>query len=191
MSEEKACGAESPAAEHREAAATTPFVVGFIGRSGVGKTTFAEQVVAELASRGFSVGVLKDAHHGFDMDRPGKDSWRYREAGARAVLVRSDRRWALLRETPEREPVESLLKQFEGFDFVIVEGFKYEGGFPKIEVRRSGASSEPPLGNAVGALAAVATDFEEPAFAPSLPRLSLAHPAEAADFIVDLRDNLS
>ena len=58
MSEEKACGAESPAAEHREAAATTPFVVGFIGRSGVGKTTFAEQVVAELASRGFSVGAV-------------------------------------------------------------------------------------------------------------------------------------
>lgn len=190
MSEEKARGAEPFAAAHRKAP-TTPFVVGFIGRSGVGKTTFAEQVVAELASRGFSVGVLKDAHHGFDMDRPGKDSWRYREAGARAVLVRSDRRWALLRETPEREPVESLLKQFEGFDFVIVEGFKYEGGFPKIEVRRSGASSELPLGNAVGVLAAVATDFEEPAFAPSLPRLSLAHPAEAADFIVDLRDNLS
>lgn len=169
-----------------------PFVVGFVGRSGVGKTTFAEQVVKVLAAKGFRVGVLKDAHHGFDMDKPGKDSWRYREAGAAAVLVRSDKRWALLKETEARAPIDELLALFAGYDFVIVEGFKHEGRFPKIEVRRaaySAHSSEPPLASAIESLAAVATDFDEPEFPKSLPRLDLSDPDAAADFIVNLRNH--
>lgn len=160
-----------------------PFVVGFVGRSGSGKTTYAEAVVRLLSARGWRVGALKNAHHGFDMDKPGKDSWRYREAGAQAVLVRSDRRWALLTEAPEAPTVEALLEHFKNFDIVVVEGFKHEGAFPKIEVRRQAASAEPPLASDIAALAAVATDFEEAAFPKRLPRLDLNRPAEAADFI--------
>lgn len=163
-----------------------PFVVGFVGRSGVGKTTYAEAVVRILCGRGWRVGALKNAHHGFDMDKPGKDSWRYREAGAAAVLVRSDRRWALLAEAPESPSVEALLDNFKNFDIVVVEGFKHEGSFPKIEVRRRSASQEPPLATDIPTLAAVAADFEEAAFPKALPRLDLNEPAEAADFIETL-----
>lgn len=168
---------------------TSPFVVGFVGRSGVGKTTFAERVVASLAAKGHRVAVLKDAHHGFDMDKPGKDSWRYREAGAAAVIVRSDKRWAFLKETEAREPVERLLAFLPECDFVVVEGFKHEGTFPKIEVRRAGASLEPPLAGEIETLAAVVTDFDEPEFPRTLPRLDLSDPDGAADFIVNLRNN--
>ena len=152
---------------------TSPFVVGFVGRSGVGKTTFAERVVASLAAKGHRVAVLKDAHHGFDMDKPGKDSWR----------------WALLKETEAREPVERLLAFLPECDFVVVEGFKHEGTFPKIEVRRAGASLEPPLAGEIETLAAVVTDFDEPEFPRTLPRLDLSDPDGAADFIVNLRNN--
>lgn len=180
--------AQRQAAEEAE---DLPFAVGFIGRSGSGKTTYCEQVTAILKSRGYRVGVLKDAHHGFDMDTPGKDSWRYREAGAAAVAVRSDARWAMLVETPEREPVEAMLRRFRsvagGVDLVLVEGFKHEGAFPKIEVRRRGCAAEPPLAAGEVALpAAVASDFDEPGIPPEIPRLDLNRPEEAADFILAL-----
>ena len=116
-----------------------PKTVGFVGFSESGKTTLATRVAAELTRRGFRVAALKDAHHGFDMDKPGKDSWRYREAGASQVIVRSDRRWAMLVETPEQPSVEELLARFSDVDVILVEGFKNEGAFPKIEVRRRGA----------------------------------------------------
>ena len=77
-----------------------PFAVGFIGRSGSGKTTLAEKVLAELVRRGRRVSAIKDAHHGIDLDRPGKDTWRYREAGASRVILRTAERWAVMSETP-------------------------------------------------------------------------------------------
>ena len=170
--------------------AALPFAVGFIGRSGSGKTTYCEKVTAILKARGLRVGVLKDAHHGFDMDTPGKDSWRYREAGAAAVAVRSDARWAMLVETPEREPVDAMLRRFSsiagGVDLVLVEGFKHEGAFPKIEVRRRCAAEAPLSAGEVADAVAVATDFEEPGIPKSLPRLDLNRPEEAADFILAL-----
>lgn len=101
-----------------------PKTVGFVGFSESGKTTLATRVAAELTRRGFRVAALKDAHHGFDMDKPGKDSWRYREAGASQVIVRSDRRWAMLVETPEQPSVEELLARFSDVDVILVEGFK-------------------------------------------------------------------
>ena len=117
-----------------------PKTVGFVGFSESGKTTLATRVAAELTRRGFRVAALKDAHHGFDMDKPGKDSWRYREAGASQVIVRSDRRWAMLVEMPEQPSVEELLARFSDVDVILVEGFKNEGAFPKIEVRRRACS---------------------------------------------------
>lgn len=113
---------------------TRPVVIGFVGRSGSGKTTLLERLVAIFRARGLRVAVLKDAHHGFSMDKPGKDSWRYREAGAETVVVRSDARWVVLHETPAgRAGVEELLSHVGDVDLVLVEGFKNEGDYPKYE----------------------------------------------------------
>ena len=80
----------------------TPRVVGFIGYSNTGKTTLIEKLIPIFTSRGLRVAAIKHAHHGFDMDRPGKDSYRYRQAGAGQVLIATEQRWALLTETPRR-----------------------------------------------------------------------------------------
>ena len=161
----------------------TPFVVGFIGRSGSGKTTLAEAVLRRLVARGWVVAALKDAHHGVDLDRPGKDTWRYREAGASRVVLRTAERWAVLVETP-RAPasVEALIAETGEADIVLVEGFKHEGSFPRIEVRRRAAAAEPPLALEGAQPAAVATDFEEPGL-EGVPRLDVNDPDAVADFI--------
>lgn len=161
-----------------------PKTVGFVGFSESGKTTLATRVAAELTRRGFRVAALKDAHHGFDMDKPGKDSWRYREAGASQVIVRSDRRWAMLVETPEQPSVEELLARFSDVDVILVEGFKNEGAFPKIEVRRRACEANPRLSLMHDDVVAVASDFEEPN--ERVPRLDINDPAAVADFVVSL-----
>lgn len=168
---------------------TGAFVIGFVGRSGAGKTTLATAVARELVRRGRRVAALKDAHHGIDLDRPGKDTWRYREAGAMRVILRTAERWAVMGETPGgAEPVGNLLALAGDAEIVLVEGFKHEGRFPRIEVRRRAASREPPLLGADAApearagLVAVATDFEEPGF-EGTPRLDVDDPAAVADFI--------
>ena len=123
-----------------------PFIMGFIGRSGSGKTTLAAAVLRILAARGWRVCAVKDAHHHIDLDTPGKDTWRYRESGASRVILRTPERWAVLAETPEGAPgIDELLKETGDADIVLVEGFKQEGSFPKIEVRRQAAADRPPL----------------------------------------------
>lgn len=169
-----------------------PFVVGFVGWSGAGKTTLGVAVTAELTKLGYRCAALKDAHHGFDMDRPGKDSWRYREAGAREVIVRSDARWAMLVEAPEgRPPMEDLLSRFSAEnDVIVVEGFKYEGDYPKIEVRRREnlvERGEHPVGTMHADVVAVAAD--DPAFAvPGLPLLPVDDVAAVSQFVLQLRE---
>ena len=159
--------------------------VGFIGFSGSGKTTLATQVAATLTRRGHRVAALKDAHHGFDMDKPGKDSWRYREAGASQVIVRTDARWAMLVETPQQASVDALLQKFEGVDIILVEGFKNEGAFPKIEVRRlSCSTTQPVLAATHDDVIAVASDWEEPGL--TVPRLDINDIEAVADFIESL-----
>ena len=118
------------------------------------------------------------------MDKPGKDSWRYREAGASQVIVRSDRRWAMLVETPEQPSAEELLARFSDVDVILVEGFKNEGAFPKIEVRRRACEANPRLSLMHDDVVAVASDFEEPD--ERVPRLDINDPAAVADFVVSL-----
>jgi molybdopterin-guanine dinucleotide biosynthesis adapter protein len=116
-------------------------VVGFAGYSGSGKTTLIEQVIAQFKSRGLRVSVIKHAHHRFDIDQPGKDSYRHRSAGAFEVLVASNRRSALIREYErESDPtVHQLLAQlYDGVDWVFVEGFKHSD-LLKLEVWRKAA----------------------------------------------------
>lgn len=133
-------------------------VFGFAGWSGAGKTTLIRQVIAHLASRGRRVSTVKHAHHDFDIDHPGKDSWEHRHAGAAEVLVVSDRRWALMHELRgAREPtLPELVAKLAPADIVLVEGFK-RSAFPKMEVFRA-ENGKPPLHPDDPSIIALASD---------------------------------
>jgi molybdopterin-guanine dinucleotide biosynthesis protein B len=157
-------------------------VIGFAGWSGSGKTSLIEQVIALLGARGLAVSLIKHAHHTFDIDHEGKDSWRHRNAGCREVLVSSGRRWSLMHELrgePEL-PLEVLLGKLSDCDLVLVEGFKH-APIPKIEVFRAEVG-EPLLFPDDPDIVAFATDAP---IETSLPRLDLNDPRQVADFIVD------
>jgi molybdopterin-guanine dinucleotide biosynthesis protein B len=100
-------------------------MIGIVGRSGSGKTTLIAALLPALRARGLTVSTIKHAHHGFDLDRPGKDSYRHREAGAREVMLVADSRWALLHEMGEAPPppLEGLLARLAPVDLVVIEGF--------------------------------------------------------------------
>src|SRR5205085_1529709 len=112
-------------------------VIGFCGYSGSGKTTLVEHLIARLRLAGQRVSVVKHAHHEFDIDHEGKDSWRHRQAGAFEVVIASNRRLAKIREfaAPEEPAVEQLIAELVHCDWVLVEGFKH-APLPKIEVWR-------------------------------------------------------
>jgi len=113
-------------------------VFGFAGWSGSGKTTLIEQVITSLSLDGRRVSLIKHAHHGFDVDHPGKDSFRHRQAGATEVLISSGARWAImheLRDEPELSLSEAL-SRFSPCDLVLVEGYKREA-IPKVEIWRA------------------------------------------------------
>lgn len=114
---------------------------GVTGWKNNGKTTLVERLVAEMTARGLAVSTVKHAHEGFDLDVPGKDSWRHREAGARQVLVAGGSRWALMNELRGgAEPtLAALLARLDPVDLVIVEGYK-RAAHRKIEVRRAEAA---------------------------------------------------
>ena len=110
---------------------------GFAGWSGSGKTTVIEQVIPHLRSHGLSVSLIKHAHHAFDIDQPGKDSWRHRQAGSGEVLITSSVRWALMHEL-RGEPEMTLpqaLRRLSPCDLVLIEGYK-TSAIPKLEIHR-------------------------------------------------------
>ncbi len=113
-------------------------VLGFAGYSGAGKTTLLERLIPLLRADGLRVSLIKHAHHGFDVDKPGKDSYRHRQAGATEVLVASDARWALMHENdiPAEPSLHDLLARLSPCDLVLVEGWKRDA-IPKIEVHRA------------------------------------------------------
>ena len=133
-------------------------VIGLAGWSGAGKTTLLTRVIPHLRAAGLRVSVIKHAHHKFDVDVPGKDSWRHRQAGAEEVLVSSDMRWALMHELRgAREPsLPELLAKLSRVDLVIVEGYKSEP-HRKIEVYRA-ANGKPLLYPDDPAIAGIASD---------------------------------
>lgn len=161
-------------------------VVGFAGYSGAGKTTLVEQLVALFKAQGLRVSVLKHAHHDFDMDRPGKDSWRHRQAGAYEVLVASSRRLALMREfdPPPELQVRELLAELDGrADWVLVEGFK-NSDLPKVEVWRPGLG-HPLRYPADPHVRALATDAPEQLPQPiPLPVLDLNHAPAVLQYLL-------
>ncbi len=160
-------------------------VIGFVAFSGTGKTTLLERVLPILKNHGVRVGLLKHAHHDFDIDIPGKDSYRLRKAGAVQTMVASHRRWALITEHAQQaEPnLHDALERFDRtlLDLVLVEGFKHER-FPKIEVRR-GALGKPRLYPNDSAIIAVVTDEPEPDC--TLPCLPLDDSEAVARFLLE------
>lgn len=161
---------------------TTPSI-SFVAASGTGKTTLVEKVIAVLKQRGYRVGALKHDAHRFEIDHPGKDSYRFTAAGADTMLIVAPDKLALVRQHPAAPPVEELIATyFQDVDIVLTEGFK-QSSLPKIEVHRAahnpgllcrGERHDPTL-------VAVAADVP---LALDVPCLDLADPVAVADFVV-------
>jgi molybdopterin-guanine dinucleotide biosynthesis protein B len=165
-------------------------VVGFSGFSGSGKTHLVERLIPALKLRGLRVSVVKHAHHDFDIDHPGKDTWRHREAGAFEVVVASDRRLALMREfeQPAKLTVHQLLAElYEGVDWVLVEGFK-SSNLLKMEVWRAEAG-KPARYPDDDFIVAIATDSpDQLPHATQRPVLDLNETDAVAQWLVDNGD---
>ena len=162
-------------------------VVGFAGFSGSGKTSLVERLIPALKLRGLRVSVVKHAHHKFDIDHPGKDTYRHREAGAFEVVVASNQRLALMREfeQPAQLTVHHLIAElYEGVDWVLVEGFK-ESNLPKIEIWRA-ASGKPARYKDDDFIVAIATDSPDRLPEPTLrPVLDLNDADALAQWLAD------
>ena len=165
-------------------------VIGFAGYSGSGKTTLVEKLIPALKLRGLRVSVVKHAHHKFDIDHPGKDTFRHREAGAFEVVVASQNRLALMREfeQPSELTVHQLIAElYEGVDWVLVEGFKHSD-LLKIEVWRA-SSGKPNRYQDDDFVVAIATDSPGQLPVATLrPVLDLNDADAVADFIVNNQD---
>ena len=160
-------------------------VIGFAAWSGAGKTTLLKQILPLLNAKGIKVGVIKHAHHQFEIDIPGKDSYELRHAGTQQTLITSDNRWALITEKditvePDLNEMIGKLDQTE-LDLILVEGFR-DDAFPKIEIYRHALGRPlrfPDDPNTV----AIATDSKLPQ-PNQLPVLDLNNPAQITDFII-------
>jgi molybdopterin-guanine dinucleotide biosynthesis protein B len=152
------------------------------GYSGSGKTTLLEKVIPLLKQRGLRVSVIKHAHHDFDIDRPGKDSFRHRGAGAHEVMIASAHRWALMHELrQETEPgLEELCARLSPCDLVLVEGYKFSP-IPKLEIHRT-ETAHPLLYPNDPNIIAVVTDSKA---ALPVPMLDIDAPQQVADHILD------
>lgn len=161
-------------------------LIGIAAFSGTGKTTLLKQVLPLLQQRGVRVGVIKHAHHRFDIDTPGKDSYELRHAGAGQMLIGSRNRWALMTETPEEQDdpdLNYLIRQLDPsrLDLILVEGFKHLP-FPKIELHRPSTGSQLLFPNDPH-IVAIAHDETLPV-ATQLPQLDINSPIAFADFII-------
>jgi len=157
-------------------------IFGFAGFSGSGKTTLIEQLIPLFVARGLRVSLVKHAHHNFDVDQPGKDSYRHRRAGASEVLVTSSRRWVLMHElrgAPE-PAMEEVIRHVSPCDLLLVEGFKH-AAIPKLEVFRKSVG-ESPLHPHDSHIVAVATDES---LQTSLPVLDLNRPESVCEFVLN------
>jgi molybdopterin-guanine dinucleotide biosynthesis protein MobB len=156
-----------------------PPILSVVGKSGSGKTTLIVKLIQELRSRGYRVGTVKHASHGFDMDRQGKDSWRHKAAGAETVIVASPEKIAIEKKG-NYDDLDLLGAYFHDLDLVITEGYKKQGK-PKIEIFRSAIHREP-LFLAEDQLVAFVSDLETAAY-QNIPRFGLEDIAPLADLL--------
>ena len=157
-------------------------IIGLAGWSGSGKTTLITKLIPRLIARGISVSTLKHAHHGFDLDQPGKDSFFHRAAGATEVIISSAKRWAILhelREQPEWD-LAALVGKMSPVDLVLVEGFKRDA-FPKLEIHRA-ANGKPLIHPEDSYIVAIASDVALPAV--KVPVIDLNDIEAIADFLL-------
>lgn len=167
-------------------------LLGFAAHSGTGKTTLLKIIIPILQSRGIRVGVIKHAHHTFDVDQPGKDSYILRHAGATQTLIASNKRWALMAETPDntKDPIlnETLahLEQSQ-LDLILVEGFK-SAHYPKIELHRPSLNKQSPSRSFLHSndknIIAIATD-ENIQLERGIPQLDINNEQQIIDFILE------
>jgi molybdopterin-guanine dinucleotide biosynthesis protein B len=160
-------------------------VLGVTGWSGAGKTTLLTRLIPELTARGLRVSTIKHAHHAFDVDKPGKDSYRHREAGATEVLISAGVRWALMHENrDEGEPnLAELLERMTPVDLVLVEGYKGEGHL-KMEVHRDGLN-KPLLCREDESFIALAANYRPEGPDLGVPLLDLDNVQAVADFVIE------
>ncbi len=162
-------------------------VIGFAAYSGTGKTALLKKLLPLLKAQGLRIGMIKHAHHRFDIDHPGKDSFELRKAGAEQMLIASGSRWALMADTPDRIEADPDLMELlerldkDSLDLVLVEGFKAQP-FDKIELQRP-CLAKPLLFPNDPSIIAVATDAPL-AQATKLPLLDLNNPSAIASFII-------
>ena len=158
-------------------------VFGIVGWKNSGKTGLIEKLVTEIRNRGYTVSTVKHAHHSFELDTPGTDSYRHRFAGAREVVLASSKRWCLMHESDDdRTPrLDEILSKMEAADCVLIEGFKREK-HPKLETRRR-AGHGPAIAPGDPTVKAIACDF--PAREPGIPSFDLNDARGIADFILD------
>ena len=160
---------------------------GITGWKNSGKTTLTEKLVQELTKRGYRISTVKHAHHNFDIDHVGTDSWRHRNAGAAEVAIVSSARYAIMHENlGEEEPsLEAIVGKLAPCDLVLIEGYKRES-HKKIELRRSGGHEGPPLSDDDPSIVAIASDHLVQHV--KLPVFSLDAVEEIADFVVQLME---
>lgn len=156
--------------------APVPPVVCFVGPSGAGKTTFLERLIAELNRRGYRVGTIKHHRGDFEVDRPGKDTWRHARAGARAVCISSPRKVAVIRQVEEDPDPLAIASLLGPVDIVLVEGYK-EADLPQVEVCRPG--SGPQVGRKDRLVAVVGGE----AASLPVPHFDPAEVSAVADFL--------
>ena len=161
-----------------------PPLFGVVGWKNSGKTTLMVGLVSALTRRRYAVSVIKHAHASFEIDHPGRDSFRLREAGAHEVALSSPLRFALMRELRDAPEMafEEVLDCAGPADLILIEGYKREA-FPKIEIRRDGATSRESLHGTAPQIVAIASDYPDIESDP-LPSFHLEDIADMADFIV-------
>jgi len=158
---------------------TSPPFVSVVGNSGSGKTTFLEKLIPELIARGLKVGTIKHDVHGFEMDKPGKDSWRHKHAGASATVISSPYQIGMVMDVTYDHKPDELLPIFNGMDIVLTEGYK-RGEHPKMEIFRTQITNEP-LCKSDTSLLALITDSD---IDLDVPTFSLEAVKQVADFLI-------
>ena len=152
-------------------------VISFIGRSGIGKTTYLEKLIAELKRRGYRIGVIKHDIHGFEMDRPGKDTWRHAQAGADVVCISSFEKFAMIKKMQRDMPLDEIVARVDDVDIILVEGYKNHSAL-RVEIFRQAAGREP-LGRPTDIFAVIS---DVPLY-PALPHFDLENSADFANFL--------